>query len=135
MSDTFSKATRSEIMRKIKSKNNNSTELKIIHIFKKSNITGWRRNYKITGNPDFVFPKLRIAVFTDGCFWHGHNCRNLTPKQNNEYWQSKITKNKKRDQKINEYLQNLGWEVIRIWECQINSDNIQKLLQKCQNRA
>jgi DNA mismatch endonuclease (patch repair protein) len=122
-------------MRKIKSKNNNSTELKIIHIFKKSNITGWRRNYKITGNPDFVFPKLRIAVFTDGCFWHGHNCRNLTPKQNNEYWQSKITKNKKRDQKINEYLQNLGWEVIRIWECQINSDNIQKLLQKCQNRA
>jgi DNA mismatch endonuclease (patch repair protein) len=69
MSDTFSKATRSEIMRKIKSKNNNSTELKIIHIFKKSNITGWRRNYKITGNPDFVFFQnyellcLRMDVF------------------------------------------------------------------------
>ena len=133
MSDTFSKETRSEIMRKVRSKNNNSTELKLIRIFKRNYIRGWRRNYKITGNPDFVFPKLRIAVFADGCFWHGHDCRNLTPKQNNEYWRDKISKNKKRDQKINKYLQSLGWEVIRIWECKINSDNVNELLQKYQN--
>lgn len=108
-------------MRSVKSKKNKSTELALIKYFKKNHITGWRRNYKLLGNPDFVFPKLRITVFADGCFWHGHNCRNLSPKNNKEYWLNKINKNKKRDRFVNSKLKNKGWNVIRIWECHIKN--------------
>ena len=91
MPDTVSKKKRSEIMKANKPMGNKSTELKLIQFFKQLSLKGWRRNCKIAGSkPDFVFPKKRIAVFADGCFWHGHNCRNLTPKQNSEYWQKKI---------------------------------------------
>jgi DNA mismatch endonuclease (patch repair protein) len=121
MADIFSKQKRSEIMRKVKSSRNKSTELELIKFFKEKNITGWRRNYKIKGKPDFVFPKLRIAIFCDGCFWHGHNCRNTKPAQNKDYWEKKISRNKQRDKEITEYLSKLNWKVIRIWECEIKS--------------
>jgi len=128
MSDTLSKKKRSEIMKANKPKGNKSTELKLVQLFKKLGIKGWRRNYKIAGSkPDFVFHNKRIAVFADGCFWHGHNCRNLTPKQNSEYWQKKIENNRIRDKQINERLERKGWKVIRIWECEIKEKNIEKL--------
>ena len=59
-------------MRKVKSKKNKSTELRLIDIFKQNGITGWKRNYPVKGHPDFVFLKEKVAVFVDGCFWHGH---------------------------------------------------------------
>jgi len=127
MTDTFSKKQRSEIMKAVKSKGNQSTEVKLIEIFKSHQIIGWRRNYKLIGHPDFVFPKKRIALFSDGCFWHGHNCRNLIPSDNAEYWKEKIKRNKKRDKIITNELSQRGWKVIRIWECEIKKGNIQKL--------
>ena len=128
MSDTVSQKKRSEIMKANKPKRNKSTELKLIQLFKQLGLKGWRRNYKIAGAiPDFVFLKKRIAVFADGCFWHGHNCRNLTPKQNSEYWQKKIENNRIRDKEINERLERKGWKVIRIWECEIKEKNKEKL--------
>ena len=128
MSDTVSQKKRSEIMKANKPKRNKSTELKLIQLFKQLGLKGWRRNYKIAGAiPDFVFLKKRIAVFADGCFWHGHNCRNLTPKQNSEYWQKKIENNRIRDKQINERLERKGWKVIRIWECEIKEKNKEKL--------
>ena len=124
MTDTVSKKKRSEIMKANKPKGNKSTELKLIQLFKQLGLKGWRRNYKIVGSkPDFVFRNKRIAVFADGCFWHGHNCRNLTPKQNSEYWQKKIENNRIRDKQINERLERKGWKVIRIWECEIKEKN------------
>ncbi len=124
MSDTISEKKRSEIMRASKPKGNKSTELRLIQLFRQLNMKGWRRNYKIAGSiPDFVFLKKRIAIFADGCFWHGHNCRNLTPKQNSEYWQKKIENNRIRDKQINERLERKGWKVIRIWECEIKEKN------------
>lgn len=72
-------------MRQVKSKKNKSTELRLIEIFKENGITGWRRNYPVKGHPDFVFPKKKIAVFVDGCFWHGHDCRNTRPADHQEY--------------------------------------------------
>ena len=75
MADVFDAEKRSDIMRQVKSKKNKSTELRLIEIFKENGITGWRRNYPVKGHPDFVFPKKKIAVFVDGCFWHGHDCR------------------------------------------------------------
>ncbi len=130
MTDTFSKEKRSEIMRSVKSKGNKSTELKLIEIFKKNNLTGWRRNYPLFGKPDFVFPKLKIVVFADGCFWHGHNCRNTTPSDNSKYWTIKIEKNKKRDKLVTKTLKNKGWTVIRIWECEIKKNKYQRKINK-----
>ena len=127
MTDTFSKQKRSEIMRAVKSKGNKSTEVKLIQIFKERSIKGWRRNYKIFGNPDFVFPKLRIAVFVDGCFWHGHNCRNTKPSSNTNYWQKKIQRNTARDREVTGHLTQKGWQVIRIWECDLKKSELEKL--------
>jgi len=114
-------------MRAVKSKGNKSTEVKLIQIFKERGIKGWRRNYKIFGKPDFVFPKFRIAVFVDGCFWHGHNCRNTKPSSNAEYWQKKIQRNIARDGEVTEYLTQKGWKVIRIWECELKKGELEKL--------
>ena len=102
MADVFDKDKRSEIMKKVRSKNNKSTELKLIQIFKENNIHGWRRNYKVKGHPDFVFLDRRIAVFVDGCFWHGHNCRNTKPKDNQNYWSQKRERNIRHDKEISE---------------------------------
>ena len=89
MADIFDAGKRSDVMRQIKSKKNKSTELRLIEIFKQNGITGWRRNYPVKGHPDFIFPKKKIAVFVDGCFWHGHDCRNTRPADHQEYWQKK----------------------------------------------
>lgn len=123
MADVFDKEKRSEIMRAVKSSKNKSTEEKLIAYFKENKITGWRRNYKVYGKPDFVLPDLRIAIFVDGCFWHGHNCRNTHPEQNKEYWQRKIARNMARDKEVTEHLERLGWNVIRIWECEFLKKN------------
>ncbi|MDE5557309.1 MAG: very short patch repair endonuclease [Ruminococcus sp.] len=122
MADVFDKEKRSEIMSKVRSKKNKSTELKLIQIFKENNIHGWRRNYNVKGHPDFVFLEKRIAVFVDGCFWHGHDCRNTRPKDNQEYWTKKRERNMKHDREITEYFENRGWTVIRIWECELKKE-------------
>ena len=127
MTDVFTKDKRSDIMRKVKSSKNDSTENKLINYFKSKTIKGWRRNCKVYGKPDFIFPKERIAIFVDGCFWHGHDCRNTRPKQNENYWQVKISKNMERDVKVTEHLEKLGWLVIRIWECELKRKNIYRL--------
>lgn len=119
MTDTFTKEKRSEIMRQVKSSRNKSTELKLITFLKSQSIIGWRRNYKLFGKPDFVFIKTKTAIFIDGCFWHGHNCRNTKPKDNKEYWETKISKNILRDKQVTEYLTKKGWLVIRLWECEL----------------
>jgi len=128
MNDVFSKDKRSEIMQAVKSSNNKSTELKMLNIFKTFHITGWRRNYPLYGKPDFTFPKLRLVVFVDGCFWHGHDCRNTHPKDNEEYWRKKQERNIKRDLEVTEVLQKKKWTVIRIWECEIKKDSLPQKL-------
>ena len=119
MADVFSKSKRSEVMRAVKSRGNKSTELKLIGIFKAEKIVGWRRNHKLFGKPDFIFPKQRLAVFLDGCFWHGHDCRNTKPADNADYWRQKIERNKNRDELVSKTLAEKGWQVLRIWECRI----------------
>ncbi|GMO68033.1 MAG: very short patch repair endonuclease [Endomicrobiia bacterium] len=130
MSDIFSKSKRSDIMRSVRSSKNKSTELKLVAIFKENGITGWRRGYKIYGQPDFAFVKNKTALFVDGCFWHGHKCRNLEPKDNSDYWTAKIVRNKKRDMETSETLKGKGWRSMRIWECELKNKNRAKLLSK-----
>lgn len=128
MTDTFSVSERSQIMRLVKSKGNKSTEMRLIELFKFNKINGWRRNYPLIGKPDFVIPKKKIVVFADGCFWHGHNCRNIHPKQNSEYWKKKKERNKERDKIVSDSLKEKGWQVFRIWECDLKKDFLPKEL-------
>jgi len=123
MADVFSKERRSQIMRQVKSSRNKSTEIKLIYYFKECSITGWRRQYKLFGKPDFVFLKTKTAIFVDGCFWHGHNCRNTKPKDNKVYWLAKIKRNKQRDKNVTKHLTDIGWNVIRLWECELQNKN------------
>lgn len=114
--DVFSKEKRSDVMSKIRGKGNKDTELTLIQIFKEYHITGWRRNQNIFGKPDFTFWKQRVIVFVDGCFWHGCPLHSTIPKNNKEFWESKLSKNKERDEIVCNRLKNKGWKVLRIWE-------------------
>lgn len=123
MADVFTKEERSQIMKRVKSSGNKSTEVKLIRFFKDNHITGWRRNYKVKGHPDFVFHNKKIAIFVDGCFWHGHDCRNTRPADNNEYWENKRRRNIEHDRQVTELFQSRVWTVIRIWECELQKKN------------
>ena len=128
--DSFSKEKRSEIMSHIRSKGNKSTELKLIALFRANRISGWRRNSKIFGNPDFVFPKYKLCVFVDGCFCHG--CKlcpvGRLPKSNRKYWKAKIERNRDRDKEVSKILRSKGYFVVRIRECQLKKNPKRQLL-------
>ena len=114
MADVFSKSERSQIMQRVKSSGNKSTEEKLIQYFDERHITGWRRHYNVKGHPDFVFLDKRIAIFVDGCFWHGHDCRNTRPAENAEYWNRKRQKNIEHDAAVTQLFQDRGWCVKKI---------------------
>ena len=124
MTDIFSSLERSRIMRLVKHRGNKSTELRLIQIFRINGLIGWRRGYPLFGKPDFVFPKKRLVVFVDGCFWHGHDCRNTKPKDNAAYWQAKFIRTKERDRSVSTTLQQKGWNVVRIWECELKMNEL-----------
>ena len=132
MADVFDHAQRSEIMKRVHPKGNKSTELKLIEIFKDLGITGWRRTYPVQGHPDFVFLERKVAVFVDGCFWHGHDCRNTRPADNAEYWAKKRQRNIEHDKAVTEAFEKRGWIVLRIWECELKKKNIPNTLDKIQ---
>jgi DNA mismatch endonuclease (patch repair protein) len=119
--DTFSRKKRSWIMAQVKSGGNRSTENRLIDVLRARAITGWRRKYPLYGKPDFTFPKARVAVFVDGCFWHGHPTKCRMPSAHRAYWEKKIARNVARDRHVTRTLKEKGWKVVRIWE-----DSIQK---------
>ena len=115
---TFGGLSRSELMSRVRSSRNITTELTLLTLLRAAKLSGWRRNYPLSGKPDFVFSGAKLAVFVDGCFWHGHGCgRNLTPKRNVAAWREKIRINQRRDRRITRKLRASGWSVVRIWEC------------------
>lgn len=114
--DVFSKQKRSEVMSRIRGKGNKDTEVALAKLFRAYHITGWRRHYAIEGKPDFAFPKHKLAVFVDGCFWHGCPKHATQPKGNASFWATKLAANKERDRKVNRALRAKGWKVLRIWE-------------------
>lgn len=130
MSDVFDGLKRSQIMRNVKSSGNKSTEMRLICVFEKNQIVGWRRNYPVKGHPDFIFPQKKVAVFVDGCFWHGHDCRNTRPESNKDYWEKKRERNIRHDKEITALFENRGWTVIRIWECELKKKNYDILMKK-----
>jgi len=106
-------------MSRIRGKGNEKTELLLARLMRAAGIGGWRRHLPIPGRPDFSFRRQKVAVFVDGCFWHGcPRCFQL-PKQNRAFWRAKIEGNRKRDRSVNVRLRRLGWKVVRIKECQL----------------
>ena len=132
MSDVFTKKKRSEVMSRIRSCENRDTELALIRVFRVHHIAGWRRQQRVFGKPDFVFPKLKLAVFVDGCFWHGCPKHSNLPVNNRALWRRKFKTNKSRDQIVNSTLRKLGWRVLRIWEHELSSKNEARLLRQIQ---
>ena len=121
MTDVFTKAQRSAVMARVRSHGNVSTEVRTIGLLRAAGITGWRRNSRIFGKPDFVFQKSRVAVFVDGCFWHGCPRCKRVPASSVSFWRTKIQRNVKRDEKVSRQLRREGWRVIRIRECRLNT--------------
>lgn len=119
MTDVFDKAKRSEVMARIHGKGNKDTELALMKLLRSNKISGWRRNQQVFGKPDFIFKKVHVAVFVDGCFWHGCPKHHKYPKSNKAFWRKKLEANIKRDRLVNSTLKRDGWTVVRIWECQL----------------
>lgn len=107
---------RSRLMSRIRGRGNRTTELRLVKLLRAAKISGWRRHLPLPGRPDFCFPAARMAVFVDGCFWHGCPRCKWVPKSNQGYWRPKLEMNRQRDLSANRELRRLGWKVIRIWE-------------------
>lgn len=143
MADVFSKHKRSEVMSRIRSRGNRDTEVALARRLRAHGLTGWRRHRQIVGRavlrrgpnskaarqrrptrpfrvrPDFLFPKRKLAVFVDGCFWHACPKHATKPKNNAAFWRRKLAANQARDRKVNRTLRRAGWRVVRIWECDL----------------
>jgi DNA mismatch endonuclease (patch repair protein) len=132
MADILTRAQRSELMSRVRSRGNRRTELAMITLFRGAGITGWRRHRpigvaaemgrrtggkaRVTIRPDFVFPGRRVAVFVDGCFWHGCPLHGTRPKANAAFWRRKLATNRARDRRDGRRLARAGWKVVRVWE-------------------
>ncbi len=103
-------------MAAIRSSGNKDTELKLVSIFREHGIKGWRRHPNLPGKPDFIFRPQRLAVFVDGCFWHGCRFHCRIPKTRTPFWTAKINRNKARDKAVRLLLKKRGWRLLRIWE-------------------
>ena len=132
MVDVFTPEKRSVVMSRIRASGNRDTELRLINLFREARITGWRRNVPVFGRPDFVFPRHRVAVFVDGCFWHRHDgCKfSYTPKSRSEFWLPKFQRNIDRDRLVTRTLRSAGWRVLRIWECDLTPKRRARVLQR-----
>jgi DNA mismatch endonuclease (patch repair protein) len=128
--DTFNRRERSWIMAQVRSAGNRSTERRLLAVLRQQGITGWRRSFPLFGKPDFTFPRGKVAVFVDGCFWHGHPRRCRIPKSNRAYWLKKIARNVERDKLVTRTLEKKGWRVIRIWEDSVNKASTVARLRK-----
>jgi DNA mismatch endonuclease (patch repair protein) len=122
--DNVSKEKRSEIMKKIRSKDT-KPEM-IVRKFLTSRKIRYRLHLKeLPGCPDIVVRKKKIAIFINGCFWHGHGCKlSKIPKSNQEYWKRKIEVNMERDLSSLEKIKDMGWLPIVLWECEVKNELI-----------
>jgi DNA mismatch endonuclease (patch repair protein) len=123
--DHVSKEIRSKIMAAIHSRGNTTTELPLAKLLSAAHVRGYRKHWPVAGKPDFAWPRRKVAVFVDGCFWHGCSCKYL-PRTNTAFWRNKIEANKRRDRRVTRSLRRDGWTVIRVKECAVRKDSTLK---------
>ncbi len=114
MADVLTKEQRSFCMSRIKNKNT-QTELDFRRALWKAGLR-YRLQGRLPGKPDLFLPKRKVAVFIDGCFWHGCRKHSHLPKSNLQYWEKKLARNKARDRRITQELRRDGWRVVRLWQ-------------------
>lgn len=133
--DVHDKKTRSYNMLQIKGKNTKPEEMVRKYLFAQG--FRYRKNdKKLPGTPDIVLPKYKTVIFVNGCFWHGHaGCKYFVwPKSNPDFWKRKIETNISRDRKIIELLEERGWNVIVIWECELKKAFASEFLEQLKAR-
>lgn len=118
----FHGLTRSQLMSRIRSRNNKKTELALRGILRAHALSGWRRHQRLPGRPDFVFPVERVAIFVDGCFWHGCPRHYRPPTTRRGFWRTKVEQNRARDRRVSRELRKTGWKVLRLWECDLTRE-------------
>lgn len=121
--DRLSSAQRSANMARIRSSETNPERL-LRRTLGSLGVRGWRKNRRvITGasSADLAFTRWKVAVFVDGCFWHGHP-RFFTPGKSGAYWDAKIARNIARDRLTSRVFRGAGWHVIRVWDFQVERD-------------
>ncbi|XZF13037.1 very short patch repair endonuclease [Chitinophagaceae bacterium MMS25-I14] len=131
MTDVHSKETRSYNMSRIKGKDTKPEML--VRRFLHAQGFRYRLHVKdLPGKPDIVLPKYKTVIFVHGCFWHGHGgCKYyVVPKTRTDWWLAKINKNIENDQKAMLALQEQGWKIIILWECDLKANTIQITLNK-----
>lgn len=129
MPDNHSKEIRSFNMSRIRAVNNSYEEIVRKYLFSRG--LRYRKNDKrYPGKPDIVLPKYKIVIFVNGCFWHMHDgCKYaVLPQSNTDYWIPKLQANRERDEANKKYLEQSGWRVITVWECELKKDVSQHTL-------
>jgi DNA mismatch endonuclease (patch repair protein) len=121
MTDFLTPETRSQVMSRIRSRDT-KPELALRHALWARGIRGWRCHAPgLPGKPDVAFTRWRLAVFVDGCFWHGHPDF-FTPGKSGAYWDAKIARTRERDREANETLSESGWSVLRFWDFEVEQN-------------
>ena len=131
MADVHSPKVRSYNMSQIRGKDTKPEELVRKYLFSQG--FRYRKNdSRLPGKPDIVLPKYRTVIFINGCFWHKHEgCRFFVwPKNNADFWRKKILSNVERDQRNYTELQQMGWNIIVVWECELKKELLLKTLNK-----
>lgn len=122
--DRVSPQVRSKIMASVRSRGNRSTEQRMESLLRQLRLRGYRRQWPVTGKPDFAWPKSKVALFIDGCWWHGcprcKRCKKPS-KSNAAFWQAKVASNRRRDARVSRVLRAQGWTVLRVWECKVTT--------------
>ena len=140
MADVYTRAERSALMAKVRGRGNLTTEQALAKVFRAEGWSGWRRQGKVGGRvaagerfrvrPDFVFAARRLAVFVDGCFWHGCPQHGTRPRGNAAFWREKFQRNRARDRRDTRRLGRAGWKVLRLWEHELRPKARPTLLAK-----
>ncbi len=121
MADKVTPEIRRNTMKAVKSKDS-KMEVKFRSALWHSGLRFNKNVSSMLGKPDIVFPRKKIVVFLDSCFWHGCPEHLRLPSSNSQYWEAKINRNKTRDLEVNLAYMELGWEVLRIWEHQLKEN-------------
>ena len=122
MVDRVSEQQRSYIMSQVGQKNT-APEKKLRELLYTHGLRGYRVNFeKLPGRPDIAFTKYKLAIFVDGCFWHGCSCRPTKPETNKKFWEEKFKDNRKRDRKVDRQLKEMDYSVLRFWEHEIDGE-------------
>src|SRR5688500_14154464 len=111
------------VARAVRSTGNKSTERTLRAALVRAGVQGWTMHAKVVqGKPDFYFLRQRVAIFVDGCFWHGCGSCGRVPKKNSGYWHAKIEGNRARDERTTAALSASGTTVLRFWEHEVTCD-------------